>query len=436
MEEFPTPNGDVPNRSSGANKSSKQEIGDPIWTDTEGLSTLRDEYKSVPDRVWVAIGQGKDEDNPLEGKNGRSEWVLFVARELAQAGVDLRIIKGLLLDPEWGISAHVLDQSKDAKKQEDYADRQVWRGDEEAKASAKAALAGKFTGKVDLDRFALLNGQFYDVMTKAIMSSDQINWATHTWPMAGPDGEPIFKPTDRRYWLANRIANVDTRQFAPGKPPIFESESGLKVINTYRRPASPEGSGSAPQPWIDHVVFLYGPTAANVLFDYLARMLQNPGDKVGWSPFLQGPEGCGKDTIFWAIWRFMEQYVNMNCSVKVLEKEHNQGWLYEKLLIIMQENVEHEFQRKMENQEILKPLITNLPPTVPIRGMGKDYFHTPNVANVVFLSNFRNTVVIRKDGRRYYPMFTDQMSHWTDAEREPISSRSGSGCGTRMAGKT
>lgn len=89
--------------------------------------------EAVPGRCKVVIVQGIDPDNPKRHPS-RSEWVHYVCCELARAGIDDGRIVGVITNPAFGISAHVLDQ----KNPERYARRQV----EKARAAICAPAPG------------------------------------------------------------------------------------------------------------------------------------------------------------------------------------------------------------------------------------------------------------------------------------------------------
>jgi P4 family phage/plasmid primase-like protien len=80
------------------------------------------ESLGLPDRVRALIVQGRDNDEP-ERWQDRSRLVMHVLCELIRADVPDGVIKAVILDPAYGISAHVLDQ----KRPERYADRQIQR---------------------------------------------------------------------------------------------------------------------------------------------------------------------------------------------------------------------------------------------------------------------------------------------------------------------
>jgi P4 family phage/plasmid primase-like protien len=108
--------------------SADEIIAKPRMISAEELETLK-----LPRRIEWLIARGNPARHLKEyeqdyGKcdkdpNDRNVWVLDVVCNMVRKGVPDDIMLGVLLDPEWGISAHCLDQ----KTPEPYARRQVAR---------------------------------------------------------------------------------------------------------------------------------------------------------------------------------------------------------------------------------------------------------------------------------------------------------------------
>ncbi|HMN37312.1 MAG TPA: hypothetical protein PKD49_06325 [Hyphomicrobium sp.] len=88
-----------------------------------------DEWK-VPDRVKVIIAQGAHTDpEEVEKKKARlgkdpsrSEWLFDVVCHLVRQQVPDELIKGIIMDPQWGISESVLELKAGAER---YAEKQI-----------------------------------------------------------------------------------------------------------------------------------------------------------------------------------------------------------------------------------------------------------------------------------------------------------------------
>ena len=91
-----------------------------------------DEIEELRDKRWnqcrVVIVQGLDPDDPNKFRGSRSEWLFFVCCEMVRAGCSDDAIYSVITDPDFGISASVLDKGSGI---EDYAVRQIERAREE-----------------------------------------------------------------------------------------------------------------------------------------------------------------------------------------------------------------------------------------------------------------------------------------------------------------
>ncbi|MEZ5897946.1 MAG: phage/plasmid primase, P4 family [Hyphomicrobiaceae bacterium] len=105
----------------------------------------------VPARVKAIVVQGhfRDEEGPKETDDSRSAWMFDAVCNLVRRKVPPDIIASLLLDPKWGVSAHVLEQGGAAYR---YAKRQLERA-VEAVGEEGGGLLRMFAEMV-LDSFA------------------------------------------------------------------------------------------------------------------------------------------------------------------------------------------------------------------------------------------------------------------------------------------
>ena len=83
---------------------------------------------NVPPRVLVIIAQGHHPDQPKTDDNSRSKWLLDAVCQLMRAGVPEPVIRGIITDPGWGISASILDKGSSLER---YLNRQIARAKEE-----------------------------------------------------------------------------------------------------------------------------------------------------------------------------------------------------------------------------------------------------------------------------------------------------------------
>ncbi|KWV95941.1 virulence-associated E family protein [Erythrobacter sp. AP23] len=101
----------------------------PIPSPAAPLATVDDlDDWGVPDRVKVVVVQGRDPDHPKEHDDSRSAWLFDVACQLVRCEVPDETIMAVLTDPDFGISASVLDKGRGALR---YAARQIARARQE-----------------------------------------------------------------------------------------------------------------------------------------------------------------------------------------------------------------------------------------------------------------------------------------------------------------
>jgi putative DNA primase/helicase len=133
---------------------------------------------------------------------------------------------------------------------------------------------------------------------------------------------------------------------------------------------------------------------------WLALPLQRPGAKPRSSLVFHGPQGTGKNLFFDVIRGIYGKYGVMVGQTE-LEEKYN-GWLSAKLLVIGNEVVSR--QELYHNKNRLKWIITE--ENIPIRTMNTDTRWEANHANLVFLSNERQPLVLEIGDRRYLVVYT------------------------------
>jgi hypothetical protein len=94
------------------------------------------------DALRALIVQGRDPDNPAR-RPSRSEALFHAVCGMVWAGCEDAVILGVILDPDFGISAHVLSQKRPAT----YAKRQVARARAEADDAFDCDKGGRLIAK-------------------------------------------------------------------------------------------------------------------------------------------------------------------------------------------------------------------------------------------------------------------------------------------------
>lgn len=154
-----------------------------------------------------------------------------------------------------------------------------------------------------------------------------------------------------------------------------------------------------------------------ILLNYMAALVQHPGDKFQWWPLIQSVKGNGKSLIL----EVLEHCVGHTYSFRPNAAEIANGggkftgWLRGRVLVGFEEI---RTAHKGEVLEILKPIVTN--DRIEIQNKGVDQDMGDNRANGVLLTNHKDAVKIDDDERRYCPLFCAQQSK-ADLARDGMS---------------
>lgn len=137
-----------------------------------------------------------------------------------------------------------------------------------------------------------------------------------------------------------------------------------------------------------------------ILLDWIAWVVQNPGKKIRWAVLLQGGEGCGKTY-------YAELMQNMlGSSVRKLDTSAVSGrftsWGYGALVNVIEE-LRVAGSNRFEVVDRLKPFITN--PVVQIEEKGRDHRDIPNFTSYMGLTNHKDAIPLSDSDRRWWVIF-------------------------------
>lgn len=200
-----------------------------------------------------------------------------------------------------------------------------------------------------------------------------------------------------------KIERAFDYSYRPDEPNrIFATREGKVTVNTYRAThPQPDimGEDEAGELFEGHVRNIIAESEyAEILLDYCAFIVQNPGIKIRWCPLIQGAEGCGK-TVF------------INAMTAVLGNEHVKlvdgsalfqtwtEWAANHMVVGIEE-IRVVGQSRHEVMNKLKPLITNS--VVPVSQRFQDSRDVPNVTNYFLLTNHHDAIAISPNDRRYF----------------------------------
>lgn len=137
-----------------------------------------------------------------------------------------------------------------------------------------------------------------------------------------------------------------------------------------------------------------------ILLNWLAYIVQNPGKRVNWAILLQGAQGTGKS--YFA--KVLEWVLGSNA--KSLDPsalgERFTGWAHGAVVNIVEE-IRIKGDDKWRIMDRLKPFITNS--MIQIEEKGRDHRTVPNFTNYLLLTNYKDALPITNDDRRFCVMY-------------------------------
>lgn len=194
--------------------------------------------------------------------------------------------------------------------------------------------------------------------------------------------------------------------FRPELPPGHITQDGL--VNTWWPVETPCVEGDV-SPFLRHIErMLPVERDRQILLNYMAALVQHPGDKFQWWPLLQSVKGNGKSLILEVLEHCVgERYCHRPNAAEIVGGGGKfTGWLAGKVLIGFEEiNTGH----KTEVLEILKPIVTNN--RIEVQQKGVDQNMGDNRANGLLLTNHQGAIKMDDDERRYCPLFCAQQTH-------------------------
>lgn len=206
-----------------------------------------------------------------------------------------------------------------------------------------------------------------------------------------------------------RLPRVARTVFRPEcAPGAVMWDEGLPVLNAY----TPIQTASAPgdvTPFLQHLHKLL-PVGddAEILLNWMASCVQNPGAKFQWWPVIQGGEGNGKTLILSVMIAAVGARYSHLVNPEAMQKTGNQfnSWIERKLFLGFEEirtgDGQHQFA------DMMKDTVTNL--TIASEGKGKDQATVDNRANGIMLTNHDDAMPINDGSRRYGIFYTAQQS--------------------------
>lgn len=408
----------APDLATGSRVGSKNQIqvnvsGNCQRVPAEAFCDEQGMFKNVSSRARVAIVVGSDPDQPLSSGNSRSDWLWYVACELARRDFDDDTIYSIITDPDLGISAHVLAQGN-AANQHRCALRTIQRAREDAiepwleKLNREYALIESMGGKMRIacERFCEAEGRYkIEFHQKDGFTTMHCN---QTVLMMGQDqkGNPVPKAVQvGKWWLAheNRRTYRDV-VFYPNK----DFADSMNLWRGFAVNAVP-GDCSLFLGHIKHVLCKGNDDYYRWMVQWMANAVQNP-DKPGQVAIvLRGGQGTGKGTFAKMLGKLFGVHYKYVSDPTHVTGTFN-SMLADAVLLFADECF---VVNDKAAESALKALITE--ETLRVTPKGVDNMESRNCIHLIMATNKEWAVAADQDDRRFFVVEIDD-KHQTDRD--------------------
>lgn len=179
-------------------------------------------------------------------------------------------------------------------------------------------------------------------------------------------------------------------------------DEGQKLVNTYI-PAKINIVPGDITPFLDHVAdLLPAESDQQILLDYMAAVVQRPGDKFQWCPVVQGAEGNGKSLLYDVLEYAVGKRYSHKASASDIDNKFN-AWIQGNILGCVEE-IHIAGDRQKAN--FIKEMITNK--RMPIQGKRDNQITGDSCINFIMFSNHLDAVLKTETDRRYAVLYTAQ----------------------------
>lgn len=356
------------------------------------LGSVDDLGEKVSQRVKMLIVQGDDPDDPTRW-GSRSECLFYVVCELVRSGCDDDTIACVLLDPDFGISASVLDK----RRPEQYAARQIQQAREHAidpmlmQLNSRHAVIGDDGGRCRI--ISIVQDEALGRERISRQSFDDFrNRYRHIKVPCGTDdkGRPIEKPAGS-WWIDHpQRRQYDTIVFAPGR----QTEGTFNLWTGFACEALP---GSC-ELFLAHVrdnVCSGDEAHYEYMLSWMARAVQKPDRPGEVAVVLRGKQGTGKGLFAKAFGSLWGRHF-----LQVSDPKHLVGSFNAHLrdcVVLFGDEAFYAGDKKHES--VLKMLITE--ETLAIEAKGVDVVASPNYTHLILASNSDWVIPAGAEERRF-----------------------------------
>ena len=245
------------------------------------------------------------------------------------------------------------------------------------------------------------NDMFNELGTIEFLQAKQINNYNQHKIKKGNVTEKLLK--DPEFSKAETF--ITSAKYAPGlmditRPGIIPLINKGTVLNIYIPNYLTEKKGDIK--WIiDFYIWLIGEKKWKIIEQWIAYLLQHPGEKIKWSIVLVSDiEGAGKGLLARIISRILgTDNVNENANYKHMTNTHN-TLLIGKQVVVLNEVSLGDFKSKAEGTNTLKNFVADDFYTCNFKG--RPMVILPNLTNIMLFSQDPRVIQANKGVRRYY----------------------------------
>jgi len=284
-------------------------------------------------------------------------------------------------------------------KYKDVKDDQLWKEIEEAEQKREEKETAKNISKSYC--YVMANDMFNKLGTADFYQSRQLNNYHKHQIKKGSLTDILLKDPN----FARAETFITSAKFKPGlvnitKPGMIPLINKGIVLNIYIPNYLTEKKGDV-RFLIEFFIWLVGLEKWKIIEQWIAYMLQYPGEKIKWSLVLVSAiEGVGKGLLARILSRILgTDNVNENANYKHLTNTHNTLLVGTQALVLNEVSL-GDFKSKTEGTNTLKNLVAD--DVYSCNFKGKPMVKLPNLTNIILLSNDERVLGVSQGVRRYF----------------------------------
>ncbi len=195
------------------------------------------------------------------------------------------------------------------------------------------------------------------------------------------------------------VKQADMLQFNPSEERVFKTDH-IIYANTYVPPELFPMPGNV-RPMLKHFKYLIpDERERNIILDFMAFIIQKPGEKIRWMPVIKGSKGIGKSIIAELILAPLIGMSNFKpVDSKAVRRDFNSWQLDAQIVCFHELKIGETRKEKKALTDSLKSFIAD--PTIQAHRKGLDEYTVLNKSNVLGFTNHEDAIMITPDERRF-----------------------------------